>query len=455
MRKSDLNQGFNHIDNDLVEEFIRESDRLSARRSRNQIWVRALAVAACLALLAGAIATVALLQREQTDTPGQSETDSDATPEQSTQPLPPVIPFWDEAMLSAEQVAAAFYQRTDDVIPTSAYEKIKVADTSSLHIPPMMKEEYLEIYENKTVYPQPDPQAFRTFVDSFFPALANALGEPQAAYEIVTSDRDGTSDVMQDIQNAHLAIMERENCYTVSIATPHSYDPEKGPLWKLDSQPMQVDPTRSDEQLLASLQGIKESLFAIFDTAFSDVSINRQTDDTGTVKYIYILFYNRNDHALNGDGSLSDSIALGFELEKYATDGPLRDAFVYYTRHYQPAEQRFTISAYAKRISTEQAAKLLAKGYVFGGHACQLCQEKQDPVVFDSYDYVGMTYQYTYDYHTWREIMAIPFYVFYKQIGVEEDGKLIFARTYVPAIEVSDYETYFTKQQNHHVDLPE
>ncbi|MBR5881307.1 MAG: hypothetical protein IKZ16_06440, partial [Clostridia bacterium] len=76
-----------------------------------------------------------------------------------------------------------------------------------------------------------------------------------------------------------------------------------------------------------------------------------------------------------------------------------------------------------------------------------------DPISFEGYDYVGMTYEFAYDVETWRETMAIPFYVFYKQIGTDENGKLIFAKTYVAAIEVSDYETYFESQQSNHFDF--
>lgn len=455
MKKSDLNRGLDHIDNDLVEEFIMESERLSARRPHRRVWVRVLAVAACAALLAGALVTAALWQREQPNTQEGSETDTATPPEQSTEPAEPEIPVWDTAMLSAQQVSSAFLTQSEDLIPTSAYDKIKVWDVSALKIPPMIDSEYLGIYDNKTVYPDPDPDAFRAFIDSFYPALAAALGDAQANYTLSTSKYNGYSSVMQDMQNAHLAMIEREDCYTVSISTPQSYTPGNGPLWELNGMPMQVDPTQSDEQILASLQEIQNALFGIFGTEFSDVRIDRRTDKNGTVTYIYILFYNRDDHALNTDGMMSDSIAMGFELEKYATGGLLRDAFVYYTKYHQPAEQRYVVSAYAKRISIEQAAELLAKGYVFGGHTCPLCQEMQDPVLFDSYDYVSITYQYAYDYHTWRKTMAIPFYVFYKQIGTEEDGKLVFAKTYVPAIEVSDYESYFEFQREFHRDIPQ
>jgi hypothetical protein len=44
----------------------------------------------------------------------------------------------------------------------------------------------------------------------------------------------------------------------------------------------------------------------------------------------------------------------------------------------------------------------------------------------------------------------VPFYVFYKKIGLSGKGNEIYAETYVPAIEVSGYEKYFELQQKSH-----
>ena len=456
MKKNDLNRGLNHIDDDLVEEYISMSARLEGRPRKRGIILRAVAIAACVCLVIGALAVIPLFEREQPNPPEQTETESTTPAEDVT--LPPEPPVWEEAGLTAAQVASVFNRGIASAVPTSAYQKIKVASGDQLSVPPMLDAEYLEIFENRTEYPAANPEAFRAFVDSFYPALVEALGAPDITYEINVDKKDGSSDIMMDVKNVHLAIMEREDCYTVSIGTPFSFDPEIGPGWTLNGIPVQIDQRQSDEEILASLQEIKDALFEILGVEFTDAAINRAYSDSG-IYNISIVFYNQNDHPLNQEPSiLSDSLTINFDNQKnfpgdIVSDTVLQICNVYYTKYYQPAEQRFAIGAYAKRISLEEAEQLLYKGYVFGGHACPLCQEAQDPISFEGYDYVGMTYEFAYDVETWRETMAIPFYVFYKQIGTDENGKLIFAKTYVAAIRVSDYETYFESQQSNHFDF--
>lgn len=457
MKKNDLNRGLNHIDDDLVEEYISMSARLEGRPRKRGIILRAVAIAACVCLVIGALAVIPLFEREQPNPPEQTETESTTPGEDVT--LPPEPPVWEEAGLTAAQVASVFNRGIESVVPTSAYQKIKVASRDQLSVPPMLDAKYLEIFENRTEYPAANPEAFRAFVDSFYPALIAALGAPDTAYEINVDKKDGSSDIMMEVQNVYLAMIEREDGYTVSIDNALSYDAEAGPLWTLGGIPVQVDQRLSDEEMLASLQELKDVLFAIFGVEFTDVAINRYYS-ASRLSNLHITFYNQKDHTLNQEPRiLSDSITINFDNQKnfpgdIVSDTVLQICNVYYTKYYQPAEQRFAIGAYAKRISLEEAEQLLYKGYVFGGHACPLCQEAQDPVSFEGYDYVGMTYEFAYDVETWRETMAIPFYVFYKQIGTDENGKLIFAKTYVAAIEVSDYDAYFEIQQSNHVDLP-
>ena len=46
--------------------------------------------------------------------------------------------------------------------------------------------------------------------------------------------------------------------------------------------------------------------------------------------------------------------------------------------------------------------------------------------------------------------MGVPFYTFYKQIGTSPGGNPIYAKTYVPAIEVTGMEEYFQKAMEFH-----
>ena len=50
MKKSDWNEGLNHLDTDLIENYIIQRENLSKKRTKG-FWVRFGAVAACFASL--------------------------------------------------------------------------------------------------------------------------------------------------------------------------------------------------------------------------------------------------------------------------------------------------------------------------------------------------------------------------------------------------------------------
>jgi hypothetical protein len=93
-----------------------------------------------------------------------------------------------------------------------------------------------------------------------------------------------------------------------------------------------------------------------------------------------------------------------------------------------------------KTISLAEAEELLYKGYVFGGHVCELCMMEQTAVDFEGCDKVGLYY---YE--------GFPFYAFYKNLNLNnENGSQVYARTLVPAIKVEGMEKYFEKQISEH-----
>ena len=61
-----------------------------------------------------------------------------------------------------------------------------------------------------------------------------------------------------------------------------------------------------------------------------------------------------------------------------------------------------------------------------------------------------MEYMFGYDNKTGRSTEGIPFYAFYKNIGKSENGNTTYAKTYVPAVQVSRYEEYFESQKDNH-----
>ena len=105
----------------------------------------------------------------------------------------------------------------------------------------------------------------------------------------------------------------------------------------------------------------------------------------------------------------------------------------------------YTVDAKTKMLTLEEAEELLEKGYVFGGHSCPLCMAAQPEVDFCEYSCVTVEYVSNYYEEIW-----IPFYAFYKYIGKNQYGIDTYAKTYVPAVQVSGYEEYFVSQKDNH-----
>ena len=100
-------------------------------------------------------------------------------------------------------------------------------------------------------------------------------------------------------------------------------------------------------------------------------------------------------------------------------------------------------------ISLAEAEALLYKGYVFGGHFCDLCMDAQEMIRFEDYDSVSFEYMFS-STAGGKPGDVIPCYAFYKAIGTSDHGNTIYAKTYLPAIEASDMDPYLQQQQQHH-----
>ncbi len=62
MKKKECNESINHIESDLVEEYVEQKDRL---RQKNKIWLRFGAIAACFALIISAIVVAPMLREDE------------------------------------------------------------------------------------------------------------------------------------------------------------------------------------------------------------------------------------------------------------------------------------------------------------------------------------------------------------------------------------------------------
>ena len=435
MKKEEWNQGMDHLDPDLVEQYVTKKDGLRQKRKVRKVWLQLSAMAACLAVIVGAILVVPVLRVITR----------------------PAVPTWDNPPYTAEEISELFSMKYLDGVATNAYTKVYVPDAEFLYIGELSEDEYIPLYryaEDQTKLNEAD---FQDFVDAILPALADSLRVQVPHYQIEENHYDTGSS---------LSVSSESGVYSI-----HAYQKTAGSTFRLynisdgdmkivlDGETVQVDQRLSDKEIIESIQSIKSKLFDIFNVSFTDVRIIREYD--GYSKYgaewVEIYFFDEDAHPLNVMRSrpVSDYICISFDNnENYAGDivsnGILTvPTIVYFDRHNDVMET-YPVIAQAKRISLKEAEALLYNGYVFGGHSCPLCMAAQDKVSFAGYDFVDMEYVFGGDTKTGKPTMAVPFYAFYKKIGTSENGNSIYAKTYVAAIQVGGYEEYFNSQKDEH-----
>ena len=435
MKKEEWNQGMDHLDPDLVEQYVTKKDGLRQKRKVRKVWLRLSAVAACFAVIVGAILAVPVLRVITR----------------------PEVPTWDNPPYTAEEISELFSMKYLDGVATNAYTKVYVPDAEFLYIGELSEDEYIPLYRHAKDQTKLSEADFRDFVDGILPALADSLRVQVPHYRIEENHYDTGSS---------LSVSSESGVYSI-----HAYQKTAGSTFRLysnnlddpkivlDGETVQVDQRLSDEEIMESIQSIKSKLFDIFNVSFTDVRIIREYD--GYSKYgaewVEIYFFDEDAHPLNAMRSrpISDYICISFDNnENYAGDivsnGILTVPTIVYFERRNDVVETYPVIAQAKRISLKEAEALLYNGYVFGGHSCPLCMAAQDKVSFDGYDFVDMEYVFGGDTKTGKPTMAVPFYAFYKKIGTSENGNSIYAKTYVAAIQVGGYEEYFNSQKDEH-----
>ncbi len=431
MKRSEWNEGLNQFDADLVENYVEQKDNLRYKKRVKNIWLRVGAVAACLALLISAVAVAPKLKLGGF----QSSTESAVSE----------VPILEDGHYSARDIAKLFDSRIQtDGVATNAYTKKFVPDAKYLYINEIPDDEYLNLYKYNTVKKELDKQEFKVFVDDILPKVSAAIGVDTPEYKIQVSKVSSEFlDAQIDITDYYLSLKQRETYSSVTLSSMRDDDSVY-----LDGKRIQVDQRLSDEEVINSIESIKQKLFDVFGASFSNVKVIRKYGEHSEygVEWLYIYFYNENKYSFNNtDGHpASDYIRISFDNFKnhpgdIVSDSVLTVASVSYIKYRTSYLESYKSFAKAKRISLEEAEELLYKGYVFGGHSCPLCMAAQEKVDFEGYDLVGIEY-----------IGSIPFYAFYKNIGTARNGNIIYAKTFVPAIKVSGYEEYFESQKAYH-----
>ena len=417
--------------------------RIANRFRRPRVWVIA---AACMAM---AVVMVAL--------PIAKITSSD-----DPAPMYDMLDEIEEIQLSASDLAELFSIQSLDGSGTKRYSKVTIDDPTDFAL---TDEKYLPIYEYDPTGIPIDQEEYEEFSSSRKMRLLQAMGKLEHPFRTTEPSVDEDS----IIGITYMKYLDQENEYRGHIGTVQRlYSNEIGYRQDqyyeqvyLDGELVAIHQGQSDYEIIASLQSIKEKLFTVFDDTFTDVKIVRfYRNNKEIAESIYVYFYNESDHPFNATSSRprSDYIGLYFNnldrtsgSQSLLSDDLLTQVDIDYVKLRVPATELYGVGGKAKTLPLEKAEEYLAQGYVFGGyHACPICyaeeSESQPLVDFTDYDYVDLEYIEDITKINSEKHYTIPFYAFYKYIGENDDGEPLYAKTYVPAIEVEGIAEYFSHQ---------
>lgn len=329
---------------------------------------------------------------------------------------------------------------------TSTYTKVTVSDPKYLNIAPLSDQKYLPLYRSSMKGHELDEGELMEYFNRIQGSLSEALDADFPQYKLTTNSA-GSS-------RAYLTLSGANGTNPVSFGQDYAYEYtviHEPYASRMDGEPIAIDPARNDDEIIASMVPVKERLCEIFGCDFQGAKVNRWSSS------ITVTFFK----SVSTGPSTQSRYTFGIPTAKYyeyvelsfqydSSDAGL--LYCSYIRCYtlrDKAQATDEVYAYAPRISLREAETLLYKGYVLTGPVCNICMSMQEEIDFHGYDHVNMIYIYGTDPNGDTEI-AIPFYVFYKQIGTDKRGNLVYAQTSVPAIQISGYKEYFQEQSAKH-----
>ncbi len=428
MKKNNMIDAINNIDGDLIENYFRTEEKLVQvkTKKREPMWIKWVSIAACFCLFLSL--AVVFLNRYSYS--------------------PPV---YENAYLSASDVAKIF-PRMNESGATSSYLKVYRPEDKPFKFDPLPTDEYINIYKINELSKKLSKEELNNLAGNVMPKLTTALGTSAGSFEKSEYDHDDSITVSYR-QNGMTLDFEQtsgEKDYGLNFSRNRVWICNSSLPLTLNGKNVQVDQRLSEEEMLASIEWVRDILFEVFDCSFESVEVIYYCGEKHKygVENISIYYYNNK----SGDGCIGDHISLHFD--NYANSSSevesadiMRQCSISYYSYRIPIDEYYTVEAKSKLISLETAEELLANGYVFGDHFCPMCMAAQDKVSFDKYDYVS--FEYVTDYYG-DPARSIPFYAFYKKIGTSENGNIIYAKTYVCAVEVSGLKEYYRNQKDDH-----
>ncbi len=449
MKKKEWNEGLNHLDPDLVEKYVKQKDSLRQTNKKSKsVWLRFGAIAACFLLIVSVVIAVPMLQKA--NSPDAPAWDAEQYSSEDIADL-------DTAQYSAEDIAKLFDSMRLDGVATNAYTKIYVPDSKYLYIGNMTDDEYLNLYQRTPTDNKLNEVELKSFIDAFLPRLGESLDAPIPQYSIKENNYSTHNALSADVNIGPYDLSVFQNSRK-NLLVLNKLGGNRQIV--LNGETIQIDQRLSDEEILDSVLSIKNKLFEIFDISFSNAKVVRTFGYYTKLgaEFVDIYFYDESAHELNSTQvrPVTDFICISFDNFSNYSGDIVGDSILtvsnvsYYKDRSDISGSLYDVASKAKRITINDAEELLYNGFVFGGHSCPLCMLEQAKIDFEGYDFVDIEYVFEYNNENGTPSIGIPFYAFYKNIGTSENGNAIYAKTYVPAIEVSGYKEYFEDQKVNH-----
>ena len=394
------------------------------RKPARSVWLRLGAIAACFAVIVGAVLALPMMWEDGNST----TTESTITEPQVTLPA---VPIWDNTLYSADELAKLFgFDKPANTDSTGNYSEVFVSsrDYFKHNLNPIPDSDYMGIYKFNADEKEYNEEELDDFINSFLPKLSESLNEK------LLPSKDNSGMRMKHFRSENYEVdVEQRLGYTI-VVIYFGYG-TKQENFVFDGEELIIDKEKSDAEILESLESIKGKLFDIFDVSFTEAEVVSGIGGP-TVRYydqsLPDLFPTRLFPSENSDYI---EIETGINL-------------IGYVKKRGPDSGFYSIVSNERKISLEEAEALLFNGYCFGFHYCPACAKDMEAISFEDYDFVEMKYMF---YTSGGDpSIGIPFYVFYKEKGTNGKGGIVYAQTYVPAIEIGGYEEYFRNQEQKH-----
>ena len=357
-------------------------------------------------------------------------------------------PIFNGAYFTADEVAKFFggYKSSGR---TTAYKKVYYPNTDAINLNKIPTEKYVTI-SHTSPGKKYNKAEFEKFVEKHIKPICDELNTTIPNYEIIKDS--GYRINIYQLNEFSINFCQYKTKNSVYFSK-HNTDNSGNKNFEFCGETIMVDQRLSDEEIKKSLIPLRNKMSEFFNCNFTTTVITRdysQANDETVLDSLTIDFYNDDNEKIKKNAYFS------FDNHKSHEDDIVTNDILYDVTSIHYSEERESgitdniELAKVKRISLEQAEELLKKGYTYGGNGCPICQSNQESIEFDEYDYVGFEYYKPNVKRSDDTFYILPFYTFYKYLNTSENGKLCYAKTYVPAFEVSGIEEYFANKHNSH-----